>query len=417
MQENHHRETFSEYLILGGGLAGSTLALAMARQGVKPALLHAHHRQTPDTAAASLVPLALYNPAAAMKARMGWEAIKCDEALNLLIEELGNFCGGTEHFVKQTGVLRPCLDAQMQKNFQKSLQQHDWPDGWVSWKTPEELKSEFPGVKHTFGGLWVPVGKTFNMPVLLKCLHAMLREKYGVDIIEAEVQELHPISSAGRNRAQWQLRAQMSSPEKRPSVQAETGTEQHSGPDAITRHFTARSVVAACGSRLPFLLKDFLPEAFKAHCVKGQTLGLSRPVPETFRPSVASKGYFAFFDDRAVVGSTYEHHFEKHDALKTTDDARQRLLAKIERTFKAGKAGPETLQAYEQWAGIRLTTPDRLPVMGALPDTAGLYISAGFGSKGLTYSSRCADLLAGQLLLGHSLPFEVDLKRQLPPES
>lgn len=412
-----HQEAFFEHLIIGGGLAGSCLALALARAGAKPALIHAKDGGGPDTSASSCVPLALYNPAAAMKARMGWEAIKCHEALDQLIDELGGFCGGTERFVRQNGVLRPCLDKQMQENFQKSLLQNDWPEGWVSWKTPEEIRTEFPGVVHNFGGLWVPVGKTFRMPVLLESLHAMLREKYGIKIIEAEVSELRPVFQEGRTQPRWCVQARKPSPEKNDAGVPESGMDVDAGTAGITLEYRARSVVVASGSALPSLLKAYLPESLKVHRVKGQTLQVPRPVPADFRPSVASKGYIALFGEQAVVGSTYEHHFEEAEALQTTEDARGRLLAKVKRTFTAKEAQHSHLRSGALWAGLRLTTPDRLPLLGALPQHQGLYLAAGFGSKGLMYSSYCTHLLAAHLLSGQELPFEVALKRQLPPAS
>ncbi|MFW6348716.1 MAG: NAD(P)/FAD-dependent oxidoreductase, partial [Cyclonatronaceae bacterium] len=341
MQQHDQTKQVYKHLILGGGLAGSCLALALARSGESPALLHAPHR-----VAASRVPLALYNPAAAMKARLGWEAVKCHETLNALIEELGRFCGGTETFVKETGVLRPCLDENMRKNFKQSLEKHAWPPGWVSWKTPEALKQEFPGVFHTFGGLWVPVGKTFNMPVLMDRLHAMLREKYGVEIIKAEISRLQAAAGTGNNGARWRLQAQKPSPEKQA---LRNGGKP--GEAAGMQEYRAHAVIAACGSGLPQLLKAYLPDRLKTHRVKGQTLRVSRPVPQEFKPSVASKGYVAFFDEQAVVGSTYEHHFREEEALQPTEEARNRLEAKVERSFTENRAGKTGRPPQAQWAG------------------------------------------------------------------
>lgn len=90
-------------------------------------------------------------------------------------------------------------------------------------------------------------------------------------------------------------------------------------------------------------------------------------------------------------------------------------------------------------AAIRMTTPDRYPVVGALPDVAffqqayadlrhgrarqlfpaaqyqaGLFMLAGFGSRGLATSGLCAELLAAQLN-GEPLPLQATLYGNLHP--
>lgn len=90
-------------------------------------------------------------------------------------------------------------------------------------------------------------------------------------------------------------------------------------------------------------------------------------------------------------------------------------------------------------AAIRMTTPDRYPVVGALPDTdvfrqayadlrhgrahqafppaqyqPGVFILAGFGSRGLATSGWCAELLAA-LMSGEPLPGQATLYQNLHP--
>lgn len=59
------------------------------------------------------------------------------------------------------------------------------------------------------------------------------------------------------------------------------------------------------------------------------------------------------------------------------------------------------------WRGSRATTRDRLPGVGALQDGASpsLWLSAGMGSRGLTYAVLCAELLAARLG-GEPLPVD-----------
>lgn len=84
------------------------------------------------------------------------------------------------------------------------------------------------------------------------------------------------------------------------------------------------------------------------------------------------------------------------------------------------------------WAALRAMTPDRLPIVGALPAahagssvatagsvekiprTNGLYALLGFGARGLAWSALCAELLACQIS-GEPLPLEADLAHAIDP--
>jgi tRNA 5-methylaminomethyl-2-thiouridine biosynthesis bifunctional protein len=86
-----------------------------------------------------------------------------------------------------------------------------------------------------------------------------------------------------------------------------------------------------------------------------------------------------------------------------------------------------------------MTTPDRYPMVGAVPDVdycrqtyaelrhgrvgqvfpaaryqKNLYLLGGLGSRGLTTSGLCAELLAS-LLMGEPLPMQATLYQQLHP--
>src|SRR5262249_30258588 len=59
-------------------------------------------------------------------------------------------------------------------------------------------------------------------------------------------------------------------------------------------------------------------------------------------------------------------------------------------------------------AALRAATPDRLPLVGALPGTEGLHALLGLGTRGLVWAPLCAELLASQLE-DEPLPLERDL--------
>ncbi|MDP2367605.1 FAD-dependent 5-carboxymethylaminomethyl-2-thiouridine(34) oxidoreductase MnmC [Rhodoferax sp.] len=86
---------------------------------------------------------------------------------------------------------------------------------------------------------------------------------------------------------------------------------------------------------------------------------------------------------------------------------------------RLGKLLPELGQALatrfesgqlEAWRGTRCVTADRLPMVGPLYDdpNASLWICAGMGSRGLSYSMLCAELLAARWS-AEPLPLEASL--------
>ena len=79
--------------------------------------------------------------------------------------------------------------------------------------------------------------------------------------------------------------------------------------------------------------------------------------------------------------------------------------------------------------GFRPMSPDRMPIVGAVPDTLaatpntrlhniprqpGLYCMQGFGARGIVWSALMADLLVSQIE-GEPLPLERDLVDALDP--
>jgi len=63
---------------------------------------------------------------------------------------------------------------------------------------------------------------------------------------------------------------------------------------------------------------------------------------------------------------------------------------------------------------FRPMSPDRLPIVGPLPGSAGLWINDGFGARGLVFAAICAELLASRMS-GDPLPLERDLVQAVDP--
>ena len=79
-----------------------------------------------------------------------------------------------------------------------------------------------------------------------------------------------------------------------------------------------------------------------------------------------------------------------------------RLLAAA-RPYLAGWQ-PDADGPVEAWAGLRPATPDGLPLIGALPGFAGLYLATGHGMLGVTLAPATAAVLAPLVLRGELAP-------------
>jgi tRNA 5-methylaminomethyl-2-thiouridine biosynthesis bifunctional protein len=173
------------------------------------------------------------------------------------------------------------------------------------------------------------------------------------------------------------------------------------------------------------------------------TAGLPRPHLPTL--PLAGSGYALRLPDGGLLlGATTQHH----DADPTVRDVdhqhnlRQAVgLGVLPEAWGAWAQGlPDTsnhpLMGRTQW---RATTPDRLPLVGALPwsatrlalnaqrrmdqvrllprnrdEAGGLYVVSGLGSRGITWAGLLVDLVA-HWVAGTSCPVEVDLRDAMDP--
>ncbi|WP_143474077.1 FAD-dependent oxidoreductase [Limnohabitans sp. B9-3] len=77
------------------------------------------------------------------------------------------------------------------------------------------------------------------------------------------------------------------------------------------------------------------------------------------------------------------------------------------------KTAPDAPYTVRGWAGIRCGTPDRFPVVGAVPHAPeGLWINAAMGSRGLTLALLCGEILAARWQ-GEPLPVEAKMAKAM----
>lgn len=169
----------------------------------------------------------------------------------------------------------------------------------------------------------------------------------------------------------------------------------------------------------PLGLDDALPDLQEMRGVMSS--GLRQPGDEAALPPFPVNGLGSLIPAVPTeeglawyAGATYEdatqppataneHHHTNLDKLKTLLPAAAQALAP--------SFAPDTTRG---WGGIRCVSADRLPLVGPLDDglQPTLWISAAMGSRGLSFAMLCAELLAARLG-AEPWPLEASLARAL----
>jgi len=166
--------------------------------------------------------------------------------------------------------------------------------------------------------------------------------------------------------------------------------------------------------------------------VRGQVSYLPEASLRAPRVVLTGSGYVLPPADAVVVtGSTYD---------RGNDDPEPQLSSHAANLLRLGQMLPQARIAADAASldgavGFRCVAPDRLPLVGALPDVdqararkpasqgtqpadlarrAGLYCAAGFASRGLVWAALAGEMLAS-MIEGEPLPLEGELADALDP--
>jgi tRNA 5-methylaminomethyl-2-thiouridine biosynthesis bifunctional protein len=156
---------------------------------------------------------------------------------------------------------------------------------------------------------------------------------------------------------------------------------------------------------------------------RGQVTWLAEKQTPALHLLVCGQGYVTpLVDGVRVVGASYREEDQEVEAR--VQDHRENL-AKLDGLLPGfcARITPENLQGR---VGFRPMSPDRLPIVGAVPDpnrpvrrhmpvVPGLWCVQGFGSRGIVWSALMADFLASRMN-GDPLPLEYDLTHAIAPE-
>lgn len=367
-------------LVIGGGLAGASIAHSLSLRGLSALVLdpvfeqglgasHAGHR------AAALTPLlsrdddirARLSRAGTLRALQRWQPLP-PPARPL-----------------RCGTLELATSEQEALDRKKTIDSLSFPGGWARWLDSKEA-SERAGFKVKYGGVFFADGQLVQPGALIeallstpgvRCVAAQVasleyeqgqwlaRDAYGVELARASMAVL---ANAGQART---LLSSTPYLEKLPVVAAmQNLAGQVSYFDAVASGMDSKSILAGDGYWLP--------------AVNYVSVGGSTYVLETADCAVTQQGH------QAVIG--------KVAALLNVPASRAE-------TWHAGLNG---------WAGWRAVASGRLPVIGQVASAPGLWLACAYGSRGLTWSALAADLICAQLC-HEPLMLERGLLRSIAP--
>lgn len=129
-----------------------------------------------------------------------------------------------------------------------------------------------------------------------------------------------------------------------------------------------------------------LPRPLPIRPVRGQLLRLNQQPAS--RVICSGRGYFVPRDGGLLVGATIE---DTGFLNQTTDDGRSALTAAANSTF----AALSNAAVIEHWAGLRPVTPDGLPILGADPRHPSLVYACGLSRNGILFAPWAAGQLMG----------------------
>jgi glycine oxidase len=98
-------------------------------------------------------------------------------------------------------------------------------------------------------------------------------------------------------------------------------------------------------------------------------------------------------DGRILSGATVEN--KGFDKTVTTEG-----IEKLRRNAEEISLAFSGLEISDSWAGLRPASPDKLPVLGELPDIQGLIVATGHYRNGILLAPMTAEIIADNVANG-----------------
>ena len=373
----------TDAIVIGAGIAGCSVAEALARRGWQVTLLE---RNAQPAQEASGNPAGLLHP---MLSRDDNLAARFSRAAYLYSLRLLHRLGHDDLPWQACGILQIAEDEDDAAAQRASCQ--DFPAEYVSW-LDQAAASACAGLPVSAGGWWFPHGAWVEPPALCRALLRAagpnLKAHYDcmVASLRHENGHWHALDSEGRSIA------------------------------------SAEHVIFANAAAANALLPEL---SLSLRNIRGQLSYLPNPALAGLKTALCGAGYAIRTDHGdSVIGASFIEN-DSNTSLRPEEHA--------DNLRKLGNLLPQFDHLYDSTTlpgrvSFRAASHDRLPLVGTLPQLqlkeqhtlanlprqAGLHALLGLGARGLSWGPLAAESLAAQLN-GECLPLEQAVLRALDP--
>ena len=368
-----HKVSSCEVIVVGGGIIGAACARAAALRGLRVVICE----PGPDRAAAS--PASAGMLAAQIEPAdesLRGLAVRARDLYESLAPALRESTGLDIGFWRE-GIASVAFDDAAADQLRDAVAQQRQAGLRCDWLEADEVAERFPGAARPpgcRGALFAPEDGAVDPPALTRALLADAR-RLGVTFLPERV--LRVVIAGGHEAPGAGRRA--------------TGIALADGT------ISAEHVVIAAGAWSPQIAG--LPRPLPVEPVRGQMA--ATPWPAGTPPAIlyCDHGYVLARAGDALMGSTMEQvGFDG----RVTEAGIAQIVGGAARLLPA----LATARPTRTWAGLRPVTPDGRPIVGAEPETPGLWFATGHGRNGVLLAALTGEII-GSLLSGETLDLDV----------
>lgn len=391
-----HTSAAKDVAIVGGGLAGANLCYALCRRGYKVRLFTEH-----------VAGDASGNPQGGFYPQLHAEGNTSSHFMAQAFgyaQRLYRHLATENNFAHQfCGVLQLGFNPKELARLTKLADKGHWPRSLVQPVSAAEA-TEIAGLPLPYAGLFIANGGWINPAGLIQALLKACGNRL-------QIETGRTLNTLTREQDQWHLHWQ-------------NGESHHS--ECLILATGARSVQIAPLAALPL------------RPVRGQVEAIPSQAPlEKLNTVLCHKGYLTpAFDGHHGLGSTYVKD-DQCTEYRVAEE--QQNLATQSRALAECDWVHQLCSEQQGRASVRLSTPDHLPIVGAMPDfetqrqaykglrkghkdahyppaqdLPGLFTFCGLGSRGLCTAPILAEALACQLS-GNPMPLDNSTLAALNP--